>query len=65
MTDEEIVKRLEARLGADIPTAGQVIRWFGAKTPEGMLVLAVAFCVGSIGLWILGHALKNLGFLAG
>jgi hypothetical protein len=60
MEQEELIARLEKKLGI---TPVEVIRWFGAKTPEGILVLMVAFCVMSIGLWILSYALHNLGIV--
>lgn len=49
--------------GDDIPTAGEFIRWFGTKTPEGILVLSLACVLFSIATWIFSYALHNLGLL--
>jgi hypothetical protein len=57
-----ILKAIAANKG-DVPTPGEFIRWFGTKTPEGMLVLSLAFVVFSIGLWVLAHALIILGLI--
>jgi hypothetical protein len=57
---QEAIRRIEGRLGI---TPNEVIRWFGAKTPEGLLVLAIAFDIAIIGLWILSYAAKNFGLI--
>jgi hypothetical protein len=59
MTNQEDI---QTKYGADMPTPGEIIHWLGNKSPGGTLVLAIAFDIAAIGLWILGHAFKILGW---
>lgn len=46
----------------EIPSAGEIVKWFGAKTPIGLLLIALAFAVMCTGIWILAVALERLGY---
>lgn len=49
------------KIDNDLPSIGEITKWLSAKTPLGILLVALAFAVFCTGVWILSYAAINFG----